>query len=122
MFLTITIESFYYKSIDNLFILLTNFINSKIFIKKIILKKRIFKTKLIFLPKKIKKYTLNKSPHIDKKAREQFETRTYKAIIYIYPIFLLKKESFLIFIYFLKNFFKTNNYTTLVKSKIVIKI
>jgi small subunit ribosomal protein S10 len=37
------------------------------------------------LPKKIKKYTVNRSPHVDKESREQFEVRTYKSIIIISP-------------------------------------
>ena len=37
------------------------------------------------LPKKIKKYTVNRSPHVDKKARDQFEVRIYKSIIIITP-------------------------------------
>ncbi|MBL6621461.1 MAG: 30S ribosomal protein S10 [Rickettsiales bacterium] len=37
------------------------------------------------LPKKIKKYTVNRSPHVDKESREQFEVRTYKSIIFISP-------------------------------------
>ncbi|MBT4922718.1 MAG: 30S ribosomal protein S10 [Rickettsiales bacterium] len=37
------------------------------------------------LPRKIRKYTVNRSPHVDKKARDQFETRTYKSIIVISP-------------------------------------
>jgi small subunit ribosomal protein S10 len=38
------------------------------------------------LPRKIKKFTVNRSPHIDKKSREQFEIRTHKRLIIIsYP-------------------------------------
>ncbi len=37
------------------------------------------------LPKKIKKYTVNRSPHVNKKSREQFEIRIYKSIIIITP-------------------------------------
>jgi len=33
------------------------------------------------LPTKMEKFTVNKSPHIDKKSREQFETRTHKRLI-----------------------------------------
>ena len=33
------------------------------------------------LPTRIRKYTVNRSPHIDKKSREQFETRTHKRLI-----------------------------------------
>ena len=33
------------------------------------------------LPTGIEKFTVNRSPHIDKKSREQFETRTHKRLI-----------------------------------------
>ncbi|MFW6138984.1 MAG: 30S ribosomal protein S10 [Spirochaetota bacterium] len=33
------------------------------------------------LPTKISKYTVLKSPHVNKKAREQFEMRTHKRLI-----------------------------------------
>lgn len=33
------------------------------------------------LPKQIKKYTVNRSPHVNKKAREQFEIRTHKRLL-----------------------------------------
>ena len=56
------------------------------------------------LPKKTKKYTFIKSPHIDKKSREQFEWNRYKGTVTIllnnlYPtagdslIFFLKNSS-----------------------------
>ena len=38
------------------------------------------------LPKKIEKFTVNRSPHIDKKSREQWEIRIHKRFIKIkYP-------------------------------------
>lgn len=33
------------------------------------------------LPRRIRKFTVNRSPHIDKKSREQFEIRTHKRLI-----------------------------------------
>ncbi len=33
------------------------------------------------LPTKIEKYTVNRSPHIDKKSREQFEIRIHKRLL-----------------------------------------
>ena len=33
------------------------------------------------LPTAISKYTVNRSPHIDKKSREQFEMRTHKRLL-----------------------------------------
>lgn len=38
------------------------------------------------LPRDIEKFTVNRSPHIDKKSREQFEIRTHKRLMIIsYP-------------------------------------
>jgi len=36
------------------------------------------------LPTKIERYTVLRSPHVDKKSREQFEIRTHKRIIEIF--------------------------------------
>ena len=33
------------------------------------------------LPTEIEKFTVNRSPHIDKKSREQFEIRTHKRVL-----------------------------------------
>ena len=33
------------------------------------------------LPTRIEKFTVNRSPHVDKKSREQFEMRTHKRVI-----------------------------------------
>ncbi len=35
------------------------------------------------LPTRIERYTVLRSPHIDKKSREQFEIRTHKRLIHI---------------------------------------
>jgi small subunit ribosomal protein S10 len=35
------------------------------------------------LPRDIERFTVNRSPHIDKKSREQFEIRTHKRLIII---------------------------------------
>ncbi len=37
------------------------------------------------MPTKIKKFTLIKSPHVDKNAREQFEIRSFKRLLMIDP-------------------------------------
>lgn len=37
------------------------------------------------LPNVIEKFTVNKSPHVDKKSREQFEIRTHKRLLLITP-------------------------------------
>ncbi|MCI0469186.1 MAG: 30S ribosomal protein S10 [Nitrospirae bacterium] len=36
------------------------------------------------LPTKINKFTVLRSPHVDKKSREQFEIRTHKRLLDIY--------------------------------------
>ena len=33
------------------------------------------------LPTRINKYTVNRSPHVDKKSRDQFEVRTHKRLL-----------------------------------------
>ena len=38
----------------------------------------------ILLPTKIKKYTVLRSPHVDKKSREQFEIRIHKRLVDIH--------------------------------------
>lgn len=48
-----------------------------------ILEKQNIKFNLIFLPKKKKKITLLKSPHVYKKAREQFEIIKYSLLLNI---------------------------------------
>ena len=35
------------------------------------------------LPTRIEKYTVLRSPHVNKKSREQFETRTHRRVLYI---------------------------------------
>ena len=36
------------------------------------------------LPTRIEKFTVNRSPHVDKKSREQFEMRTHKRLLDIF--------------------------------------
>jgi small subunit ribosomal protein S10 len=38
----------------------------------------------VFLPTRIEKYTVTRSPHVDKRSREQFEIRTHKRLIDIH--------------------------------------
>ena len=35
------------------------------------------------LPTRVERYTVLRSPHVDKKSREQFEIRTHKRVVYI---------------------------------------
>jgi small subunit ribosomal protein S10 len=52
------------------------------------------------LPTKVKKYTLLRSPHIDKKSREQIELKTYQKAIHIKNI--QDKKTFLGFLHLVK--------------------
>ena len=36
------------------------------------------------MPTRIERFTVNRSPHVDKKSREQFEIRTHKRLLDIY--------------------------------------
>jgi small subunit ribosomal protein S10 len=38
------------------------------------------------LPTRIERFTVNRSPHIDKKSREQFEMRTHKRLLDIVDV------------------------------------
>ena len=37
----------------------------------------------VLLPRSIEKFTVNRSPHVNKKSREQFEIRTHKRLMII---------------------------------------
>ncbi len=40
----------------------------------------------VLLPRSIERFTVNRSPHVNKKSREQFEIRTHKRLVIIgYP-------------------------------------
>jgi small subunit ribosomal protein S10 len=39
------------------------------------------KEKQVFLPRRRERFTVLRSPHVDKKSREQFERRTFQRII-----------------------------------------
>ena len=57
-------------------------------------------TKEFFLPKKIKKFTVIRSPHIDKKSREQFEMRRFKKLLILK---IDNQNTTLLFLEILKN-------------------
>lgn len=46
------------------------------------------------LPTRIKKYTVLRSPHVNKKSREQFEMRTHKRLIDILEVNSKVKDAF----------------------------
>ncbi len=50
-------------------------------VRKKLSKIYVFPMKHIFLPQKKKRFTLLRSPHVDKKARDQFEQITYNRLI-----------------------------------------
>jgi ribosomal protein S10 len=45
--------------------------------------KKISTTKIIKLPKKKKRFTFNRSPHVNSKAKEHFTIFTYKRLVYL---------------------------------------
>lgn len=70
--------------------------------------------KIIRLPKRIKRITILKSPHVNKKARDQYEIRTYSLIIV-----LSQKNSNNKFTNLIK--LLLNNKPALINAKITIK-
>lgn len=61
-------------------------------------------TNILSLPKKLQRFTVIRSPHIDKKGRDQFQLCTHKSIIQIRNIIKVPEYSFLfIFLENLKN-------------------
>jgi ribosomal protein S10 len=67
------------------------------FIKKLFNKKKIAYN-FLFIPVKKKKMTLLKSPHVNKKAREQIEYKAYNCIIIFNNILTIKLREFLLII------------------------
>lgn len=88
------------KSFDNVYI---DFSTNKIlqisnYLK--IFEKKPEKQKQIRVPTKKKKFTVLRSPHIDKKSREQFEWARYKKSIFLS---FQKVNTFSLFVFLLKN-------------------
>lgn len=82
------------------------FINKIIQILKIYFKNFNFiNIKIIKLPTKFKKFTVLKAPHIDKKSKEQFESRLYTTLICVNNLLFYKKKKLILdqFIKYLKN-------------------
>lgn len=77
------------KSFDTYYIDVANS-----YIKSIFSYLNINSIRQINLPSHIKKFTVLRSPHIDKKSREQFQLKTYKQIIQIE--FIDKQKAFLL--------------------------
>ena len=123
MYYKLSIESFSQKFLYNFYLSLFIYLNTKLYLNYKNKKKYfLFEPSLFFLQKNKKKYTLNRSPHVNKKAREQFETRIYKAIIFLKiknVIFLKKRELFFIF-YFLKKFINNSLFSSLIRSRLIL--
>lgn len=89
-FITITIKSFDFlfvkKAIKN--------------IQKICHLFSLNNVKVSSLPLPIKRFTVERSPHIDKKSREQFEMKKYKMSL---KIKIRNKRTVTLFLYILKN-------------------
>ena len=89
----------YLKSFNTLYIEKTHTLILQInnYLKDLPQKKR---EKVVSLPTCKKKYTVLRSPHIDKKSREQFEWKRYKKVE---NLFFEKKKTFSLFLFLLKN-------------------
>jgi len=65
----------------------TNNITSLVFFEALLFSysplKKYFKIFFIALPKKIKKFVLIKSPHVNKKSKEHFQISTYQRLFYL---------------------------------------
>lgn len=79
---TIKVQSFYTKFIKL-------FIKDTLEFQKRNLRKKYLKIKVTHLPSKIKKYTVLRSPHVNKKSKEQFQSKTYNSLLNIH----LKEKS-----------------------------
>jgi small subunit ribosomal protein S10 len=76
---------------------------SKSLLLKLFLKKKNIKISIINLPTNKTKYTILKSPHIDKRSRDQFEKVIYKSLInFIIPEYIFNKEFINFFLYLIK--------------------
>jgi small subunit ribosomal protein S10 len=75
----------------------TSNLNS-IFICSKIFKKRVANFRVIVLPKKKKRFTLLKSPHVNKKSKEHFQLLSHQRLYYITfaSVFLLKETLLLL--------------------------
>ena len=123
MYYKLSIESFSQKILYNFYLQLIPFLNNKLYLNYRQKKVYFFiNSTIFFLHKNIKKYTLNRSPHVNKKAREQFETRIYKAIILLKlkNLVLLKKRDLLFIFYILKKFINSSSFSSLIRSKLIL--
>ena len=94
-----------FKSFDNLFIQtsITKILQIKNYLKKVDTESISYSERVYSLPTLKKKFTVLRSPHVDKKSREQFEWKRYKKSLFLdfhkintlsVFIFLLKNGSF----------------------------
>lgn len=119
MVFTLSLESFYLSYLKIFYGQLYSNCLKFFFLKKF-KQSKIFKIGIVFLPKKIRKYTLNRSPHVNKKSREQFETRVYKSYIYLKPLIPLNRKSLLLFYFFLLK--RVRNFNSLSFLKVKLKV
>ena len=64
-----------------------------------------FKGGQAFLPQQVSKYTVLRSPHVDKKSREQFERKTYNRVFKV-TFTITDIENMFIFYYFIRKLVK----------------
>jgi small subunit ribosomal protein S10 len=74
-----------------------------------------YKLNCVFLPRKYERYTILRSPHVDKKARDQFERTTHKRLLQAKIIHV--KDSRLINPLLLKQIINSLNLGTIILEK-----
>lgn len=98
---------------EKLYSLLLKYTNLKI-LKLVLLYNYSFKISKFFLPKKYSLTTVLRSPHTDKRSREQFNIIQYKSVI-AYPLFFSISNS-----HFINNyFFFERGFNMVLKAKIM---
>jgi small subunit ribosomal protein S10 len=85
-----------------------HYFNFEIILAKILKKLEIFglhNPNFASLPTTVEKFTVLRSPHVDKKSREQFEIRTYSKslTLFFYSKNVVEKQKIKLLINFIKN-------------------
>jgi small subunit ribosomal protein S10 len=85
-----------------------HYFNFEIILTKILKKLEIFgipQQNFVSLPTTVEKFTVLRSPHVDKKSREQFEIRTYSKslTLFFYSKNFVEKQKIKLLINFIKN-------------------
>ena len=117
---TIVLESFSVKNINQLIQKLEWFFNLKTQVCTKL--KKFWSIQVTYLPTKKTKYTLLKSPHVNKKAKEQFESNVHKRLITIQSRLPLTQKSFWLSMYGANKLLQHYSMNSLIKSKLTVQL